>query len=66
MKAIFVMPNTPFWTAFTAGLAMPTLIYAPPPPYMAYAQLPPPIYSFAVVGALMSQALGAQTQRDDA
>lgn len=55
--------NPRFWTAFWAGLAAPTGLYAGPAPYAAYIggySLP---QTFAAVGVYMNQAVG-QFQHD--
>jgi hypothetical protein len=45
-----------FWTAFGAGLAAPTLLYAPQANYAALANVLSPAQSFAIVGYDLSQA----------
>ncbi len=45
------------WRAVQAGLAAPTMLYARPQPYMAFAAPRTAAQSFAIVGVLITQAL---------
>lgn len=46
----------PFWTAFAAGLAAPTMVYDPPPAYTGLTRDFSVAASFAQVGALLGQS----------
>lgn len=45
-----------FWTAFLAGLASPTMVYAKPPPYAVYVPTLGPAENFAIAGSYVAQA----------
>lgn len=60
------MQHSKFFTAFMAGLAAPTALYAATPNYLAF--IPGPGESFAQISAFLNAALEAQAAelRNDA
>ncbi len=55
-----------FLKALMAGLAAPTMLYAPPAPYMAQIRDMSPAQSFAQVGALLTRTMRKARQDEEA